>query len=150
MIFLSFSSVLELAYVSFVILRDKGWICVSLILSFSRRSSWFEILDDISVIVFSILVCLVTSVCNFLEYSSDAVSQTVIHCFHLRVNVVICGYHFILKMVKFMFGRYGEVGEVEGTIASDSLYVMDLYRVFMEVVIMRNIYRLGFFGLIYI
>ena len=117
---------------------------------FLRRSSWFEILGDISVIVFSILVCLVTSVCNFLEYSSDAVSQTVIHCFHLRVNVVICGYHFILKMVKFMFGRYGELGEVEGTIASDSLYVMDLYRVFMEVVIMRNIYRLGFFGLIYI
>ena len=35
-----------------------------------------------------------------------------------------------------------EVGEVAGTIASDHLYVLELERVFLEVVILSNIYWL--------
>ena len=52
---------------------------------------------------------------------------------------------FILKRrwSKSDFGRDSEVGEVAGTIASDSLYVMDLDRVFLEGVIVMNIYWLG-------
>ena len=52
---------------------------------------------------------------------------------------------FILKRrwSKSDFGRDGEVGEVAEKIASDSLYVMDLDRVFLEGVIVRNIDWLG-------
>ena len=41
------------------------------------------------------------------------------------------------------FDREGEVGEVEWKIASDSLYVLELERVLLEGLIVRNIYWLG-------
>ena len=50
----------------------------------------------------------------------------------------------VLRWSKSDFGRDGEVGEVSGTISSESLYVMDMDRVLLEGFIVRNIYWLGF------
>ena len=41
------------------------------------------------------------------------------------------------------FSRDSELGQVAGTIASDSLYFMDMDIFFLEGVIVRNIYWLG-------
>ena len=48
------------------------------------------------------------------------------------------------------FDREGEVLEVSETIASDSLYVLDLECVFLEGVIVRNINWLGLLCDLYI
>ena len=45
-------------------------------------------------------------------------------------------------MLRSDFDRDGEVGEVEATISSDSLYVMELELVFLEGFIVSNIYWL--------
>ena len=60
-------SVLELVYVSFVIWRDKGWICVSLMLILFRRSSSSESLDNISVVFLSFLSVLELAYVSFVR-----------------------------------------------------------------------------------
>ena len=49
----------------------------------------------------------------------------------------------LLMLSRSDFDMEGEVGELSGKIAYDSLYVLELESVFLEEVIVRNIYWLG-------
>ena len=56
----------------------------------------------------------------------------------------------LLMLSRSDFDMEGEVGELSGKIAYDSLYVLVLESVFLEEVIVRNIYWLGLLCDLYI
>ena len=91
------------------------------------------------------LICFGIFSYKFLKHSSDVSihsSDVIIHVFNIIVTFFSHGFDVIMNVVKCIFYSKGEVGELVGTIASESLYVMELERVFPEVVIVRNIYWL--------
>ena len=99
---------------------------------------------------FVVLVCLGTSICKFW---SIAVILSV------KLSVMVCIWEWMLSFMVWIlerrwsnsdFGRDDELGDLAGKIASDCLHVMDLYCVFLEGVIVRNIYWLGLLFYLYI